>query len=491
MPQPAIRIRMYKKLLGDCFLLTLGDPDAPRDQRTHILIDCGILQQVPGEADLIKAAADDIVATTEGRLDLLVITHEHWDHISGFVHARDQLIDGMQIDALWLAWTERRGDPQADPLRAKSMKAKTVVARAAALAAAAKVGVTAGIERFNGPLGLNGKLTSLEVIPELIKRAEKTGTVAYLEPGEIRDTPGPHGLRAHVLGPSRQPDYLTRAQPRGVGKQTYLAGEFALALDERYAAARSLAEAFDPQGPSPFAKSHGIPVEAVVPAPPAEPAAPGPGDDASDADETDPGHWLWDHYKNPAEAWRGIDHCWLDAAGSLALKLDNDTNNTSLVLALELEPGGEVLLFAADAQVGNWMSWHLQDYPVEGTGPKVSARDLLGRTTFYKVGHHASHNATLDKLGLAMMTHPDLVAMIPVVEAEARRTKNGKAVHRGWDMPYPELLARLMERTQGRILRGDAEPGHDAKGNAICNDAAFLARVQGKDLFVEYTVPAS
>ena len=54
------------------------------------------------------------------------------------------------------------------------------------------------------------------------------------------------------------------------------------------------------------------------------------------------------------------------------------------------------------------------------------------------------------------MTHADLVAMIPVVEAEARRKKNGKAVHRGWDMPYPELLRQLLLRTSGRVLRGDA-----------------------------------
>ena len=38
-----------------------------------------------------------------------------------------------------------------------------------------------------------------------------------------------------------------------------------------------------------------------------------------------------------------------------------ETNNTSLALAFELiEKGrvGKVLLFPADAQVGNWLSWH-------------------------------------------------------------------------------------------------------------------------------------
>ena len=87
------------------------------------------------------------------------------------------------------------------------------------------------------------------------------------------------------------------------------------------------------------------------------------------------------------------------------------------------------------------------------------------------------------------MTHADLVAMIPVVEAEARRKKNGKAVHRGWDMPYPELLRQLLLRTSGRVLRGDAEPGSTPKGGRIPVDDAFLARVKSTELFLEYNVP--
>jgi hypothetical protein len=79
--------------------------------------------------------------------------------------------------------------------------------------------------------------------------------------------------------------------------------------------------------------------------------------------------------------------------------------------------------------------------------------------------------------------------MIPVVEAEARRTKNGKAVHRGWDMPYKKLLSQLLERTSGRVLRGDADPGRDPKGEVVCDDPDFLSRVTTTALFVEYVVP--
>src|SRR5262249_31095908 len=66
-----------------------------------------------------------------------------------------------------------------------------------------------------------------------------------------------------------------------------------------------------------------------------------------------------DKYYGADQKWRRIDGDWLEAAGSFALQLDNATNNTSLAFALELgEVGkGPVLLFPADAQVGNWLSW--------------------------------------------------------------------------------------------------------------------------------------
>jgi hypothetical protein len=54
------------------------------------------------------------------------------------------------------------------------------------------------------------------------------------------------------------------------------------------------------------------------------------------------------------------------------------------VLAFEL-PDGDLFLFAADAQVSNWLSWQELSWTVDGkvvTGP-----GFLRRTVFYKVGH--------------------------------------------------------------------------------------------------------
>jgi hypothetical protein len=65
-----------------------------------------------------------------------------------------------------------------------------------------------------------------------------------------------------------------------------------------------------------------------------------------------------------------------------AVTLESAVNNTSLMLVFEV--GEAVLLFPGDSQWGSWKI-NLDD---------PQRKDLLERTTFYKIGHHGSHNAT-------------------------------------------------------------------------------------------------
>ena len=153
----------------------------------------------------------------------------------------------------------------------------------------------------------------------------------------------------------------------------------------------------------------------------------------------------------PIDKDRSISGDWTQAADALALKLDSDTNNTSLVLAFEL-PDGRVLLFPGDAQVGNWESWEDQLYPAEpAEGERQQTiEEILRRVVFYKVGHHASHNATARARGLELMTDPRLCAAIPVVEAVAKIQGPGKKTPgKGWKMPWPELNKELTKKTSG------------------------------------------
>jgi hypothetical protein len=195
-----------------------------------------------------------------------------------------------------------------------------------------------------------------------------------------------------------------------------------------------------------------------------------------------------DHYFGPQEgtradqSWRRIDAAYMDAAAEFALQLDSATNNTSLVLALELIESGKVLLFVGDAQVGNWLSWQNVQWKLDAN-TTVTATELLRRTVFYKVGHHGSHNATAKAKGLELMQSDDLVAFIPV--------NHKMAVKKGWGkMPLRNLVKELNARTQGRLVRADEdyEPPNTPKGKAFA--AALTGGPEGKEkLFYEWSIP--
>jgi hypothetical protein len=191
--------------------------------------------------------------------------------------------------------------------------------------------------------------------------------------------------------------------------------------------------------------------------------------------------------------FRRIDGDWLGAAEQIALDMNSYTNNASLVLAFELSPGGKVLLFAADAQRGNWMSWAEQSF--SDGNRTVTTRDLLGRTVVYKVGHHGSHNATLN--GTAAATHPclgwmgqgpaakEFVAMITAVWPWAKTQK-------GWIHPLPAIKAALAEKASGRVFQTDTDfETMAAKAGANPEWSAFAARSEGNRLWFDLKINPS
>lgn len=427
---PRMRVRMYRQGLGDCFLLTITDGGTSH----HVLIDCGVLTGTPDVKTTMAAVADDIHDVTGSNLDAVVATHEHWDHISGFLQAEARF-DELTIDEAWLAWTENPHDDQANQLRAHRANALRAVAAAAQAWGVADPGRAArlqGLMGFYGELGVDGRPTTAKAM-EWIKNKAKP---RYLEPGTSFTA---LGVRVFVLGPPRDARMIRKNDPSRVQPEVYeLAADADLLGDS----------------PEPFDAFFRL-------------------DDA--AAQAYP--LIGERYA--AEPWRRIDHDWLGAAEGLGLQLDSDTNNTSVVLAFELGDGGPILLFPGDAQVGNWLSWETLEWQT-AAGP-VRAADLLARTALYKVGHHGSHNATLREKGLELMTSPDLVAMIPVNRVMARKQE--------WNMPLPSLLRRLEERTRGRIL--DAELGRPAeKPDAASAEewARFLERTDVQDRWVDYVL---
>lgn len=66
------------------------------------------------------------------RLDALVVTHEHWDHISGFLQA-EEIFNQLKVSEVWLAWTENPKDDLAKELgkrKARALRAIMAAARA-------------------------------------------------------------------------------------------------------------------------------------------------------------------------------------------------------------------------------------------------------------------------------------------------------------------------------------------------------------------------
>ena len=400
-----VRVRMYCHGLGDCFLISFSGGG-------HVLIDCGVLN--PKYSKLRDAVAD-VAAVTGGKIDVVVITHEHWDHVSGFTQARD-LFDKIAFDDVWMGWTEKPGDSEADQLHQRYDKIKDTLRLVSSYPGNPVADQTRELLGF---FGLNSAALAFsdstrEALDYVRARMKGTGKGRYCEPGETI-VPFANGVKFHVLGPPRG-KLLKKKDPAPGSRETY---ELALAS----------ATIDDPDSRNTW----DFPFEACFKRE-SDPAAPGTKLPQ-----------VLGVYNDPGEAWRRVDNDWLAGSAELALQMDSYTNNTSLALAVEL-PSGDVLLFPGDAQVGNWQSWH----EVQWKTPDVSAAGLLARTVLYKAGHHASHNGTLRDKGLELMTSLREV-MIPTDEAYAL-TRNPKG---SWQMPAKPLYAALDQKSNHNVVRSD------------------------------------
>ena len=120
---------MYRQGLGDCFLLTCSDGN----DESHLLIDCGVLKGTGDAEKRMQDVAQSVHDTTNGKLDRLVVTHEHWDHLSGFLQA-GTIFDTFEVGEVWLAWTEDPQDELANELRKRKQKRLNGIVAAAKLA---------------------------------------------------------------------------------------------------------------------------------------------------------------------------------------------------------------------------------------------------------------------------------------------------------------------------------------------------------------------
>lgn len=422
---------MYRVGFGDFFLIIV--PTAKGDQ--HILIDCGVFKGTSGTGDLgsIVDAVEDMFQTTKGHLSLVIMTHRHADHIAGFSKA--PRFKEFTADMVWMPYWEQfnekkkasthnlqsdvhafaanlanvalqlSGGENADAVKAlaqlgppNGVEDKDVNAAhnllvdiqdlAANLAiqfrgredddareALAQLGNATGIEDFNAAATDKKKLSGNALALDILKNqlGSNGDNVRYYAAGDKGELPKElKGLKATILGPppEKAKAFLALMDlKKGVGQY----------LDSMTAGEDG------PTAIQPFAK------EWVVKA------------------ENYPQQESLDYTK----IMERVNTAQPDMLAAAASKIENFLNNQSLVVLFEFD--GKKLLFAGDAQGGNWEYWLYKTEaptkdPTDAGDIIETSKELLQTIDFYKVGHHGSTNAT----------------PIPAIEAAIARPESSK-----------------------------------------------------------------
>ncbi len=353
-----LTLRAYQVGFGDCFLLTFHYPARGKKKAfdRHVLIDFGTSSPPKnGRKNYMVQVAKDIEQRCGGKLDAVVVTHRHLDHLSGFAPQKDgkgsgDIIRALKPSVIVQPWTE---DPRAarDALGPTDVKQLTslYLQSIVNMEAFANVAVEQTI-RLQGKLGKR-RLQQLAFLgeeniknPDAVKNLMSMGKNSYVyygsRSGLEKVLPG---VKIHVLGPPtlRQSSAIRK-------KRTKDEVEF---WQLQAAAGKQFAPAAGPLFPSHTVHPKGRPISSVA-------------------------RWLIPRMLNV--------HA--NQLFEIVRTLDEAMNNTSVILLFETEH--QKLLFPGDAQIENW-SYSLQDAP-----NAAAIKPLLEEVDIYKVGHHGSGNAT-------------------------------------------------------------------------------------------------
>ena len=325
---PRIEIRAYVVGFGDCVVARIPDGDVVR----HMLVDFGKAPGKGGTTAIFPDIARDVAKFCGGHLDLLVMTHEHLDHMEGFRHQRE-VFDTMQIDHVWMSLpshpTYYDDYPGARPHK-----------RVRALAA--EILTSAGQKGLTLAPSFQSLLENNLANPERVKYLQdlKGATVHYLARGVPERVTAPfQHVAVEILAP--EPDvsvYYSRATMA-----------HALLDGVRLTGRSAAASAAGAEVPADF---WSFPAQDRVASPP----------------------------NLSATDWRRLRDALRTGGVQAARFIDRAQNNTSLCFLLTV--GGKRLLFPGDAEIESW----------DMIGK--TCKDRLGPVDFLKVAHHGSRNGT-------------------------------------------------------------------------------------------------
>lgn len=443
----SIRIRMYRVGFGDFFLLSVPTNSGPK----HVLIDCGVHA---GNIGSMEDCVADLAELTKRKLALVIVTHFHADHLSGFASQADAFAQ-FEVGAVWITNRLDPDDKQSFAfmggirelanhlqmqlklrLRLDLDEDDRTLTNQALAKAENALGVT---------LGAAGGSSNDKAIELVTKGFKNKPPVYYYEAGEKPELPRSlqGAITAEILGPA----------PKAT------AGEFSASDNKLAQYLAAAAETGFPDA-SPF-----LPFEHKWPA--------SAGDYPAEA---------FRPWKTAAELERALAAEQPNALAASADALDGTLNNQSLVVLFTCK--GKKLLFVGDAQWGNWAYW-LYGEAVKGEDPGISkrAQRILESIDFYKVGHHGSTNAT----------------PIPAVEAMPAKcvamcsTESGQygSTAKKTEVPRIALIEALEEQTQNKTVRSDWIPVGKTKASREAHQQLekLPPHFMTGDLYIDYIFP--
>lgn len=405
-----VRIRMYNVGFGDSFLIFLPG-------KKTVLVDAGFHSSGVGKFGGNNLAKQIIADVTEfagkARIDVVIATHRHQDHIYAF---NSKEWEDVEVGEVWLPWVEDRKNAKAVALW-KKQQAFTANFAAALPAMQLSADARDSIEFILWNAGFNAGAWSnagaLDRLHEGFKRRDMMRPRFLPQTEEFPEsftTPVLPGVRTYVLGPSRDPSKIQELNPSSDGETYRALAMQAAALEAGLAA------------PAPFGDAWLANPDAV-------------NNVLSDGDIK-----LLDNLASLSDGM------------AAATAIDDMINSTSLVLILEI--GNARLLLPGDAEWGTWKL--ILENP--------DARTLLKSSTFFKVGHHGSHNATSKTL-VEEILPAKIPAMISTQEGHGNYRKN---------IPLPNLLDALTT-SKIKVVRSDKPPaklpaGFTAEPDALWTD---------------------
>src|SRR5437868_2440909 len=119
-------IRMYRMGTGDCFAIKFM---AGTDLKFKMLIDAGVWS---GSKEHLTPYINDLLGYLGNAVDVLVVTHEHKDHVYGFDVCSNLFTDnGFKAGEIWMAWTENEKIKKVKEWKQKYGQQKMALGKAA------------------------------------------------------------------------------------------------------------------------------------------------------------------------------------------------------------------------------------------------------------------------------------------------------------------------------------------------------------------------